>query len=140
MNTNIIRSKKVSSTAPMMGRTSPAAPPSCSQAVAVSRITCSNAWAFPVQRRNFVRQIWIPFVNNYLQALAKNEGILLANVLQGYSSTFPCASFPSVFAFQEGMWGTLILALLNSPTVTHEPGLSTAYKNSPAIFSRVSEG
>jgi len=36
---------------------------------------------------------------------------------------------------EEGMWGTLILALLNSPTVTHEPGLSTAYKNSPAIFA-----
>ena len=30
--------------------------------------------AFPVHRRNFVRQIRIAFVNNYLQALAKNEG------------------------------------------------------------------
>src|SRR6266849_4347527 len=37
MHTSIIRSKKVSATAPMMGRTSPAAPPSCSQASAVSR-------------------------------------------------------------------------------------------------------
>jgi hypothetical protein len=30
--------------------------------------------AFPVHRRNFVRQIRIAFVNNHLQALAKNEG------------------------------------------------------------------
>jgi hypothetical protein len=36
------------------------------------------------------------------------------------------------------MWDTLISALLNSPTVTHEPGLSTAYENNPAIFRRVS--
>src|SRR6267378_715854 len=49
MNTNIIRSKKVSSTAPMMGRTSPAATPSCSQAVAVSRIACSNACSTPLK-------------------------------------------------------------------------------------------
>jgi hypothetical protein len=41
------------------------------------------------------------------------------------------------FAFQEGMWDTQISALLNSPTVIHEPGLSTAYENSGAIFSRV---
>jgi len=30
--------------------------------------------AFPVHRRNFVRQIRIVFVNNDLQALAKNVG------------------------------------------------------------------
>ena len=30
--------------------------------------------AFPVHRRNFVRKIRIAFVNNHLQALAKNEG------------------------------------------------------------------
>ena len=38
----------------------------------------------------------------------------------------------------EGMYDTKTSALLSSPTVTHEPGLSTAYENSPAIFSRVS--
>ena len=31
-------------------------------------------WAFPVHRRNFVRQIRITFLNKHLQALAKNEG------------------------------------------------------------------
>src|SRR5215471_7704769 len=35
------------------------------------------------------------------------------------------------------MWGTPISALLNSPTETHEPGLSTAYGNSGAISSRI---
>jgi hypothetical protein len=30
--------------------------------------------AFPVHRRNFVRQIRIAFVNNRLQGLAENEG------------------------------------------------------------------
>ena len=30
--------------------------------------------AFPVHRRNFVRQIRIAFVNNHLQGLAENEG------------------------------------------------------------------
>ena len=38
------------------------------------------------------------------------------------------------------MWDTQIAALLSSPTVTHDPRLSTAYENSPAIFSRVSGG
>src|SRR5262249_44646064 len=54
--------------------------------------------------------------------------------------TFSCVSFPSVFAFKEGMWDTPISALGGSPTVTHDPRLSTAYENSPAIFSRVSGG
>ena len=44
--------------------------------------------------------------------------ILLANLLQGSRSTFSCASYPSFFAFQEGMWDTQISALLNSPTVS----------------------
>src|SRR5215468_4500094 len=47
-----------------------------------------------------------------------NGRILLANLLQGSRSTFSCASFPSVFAFQEGMWDTHISALLGSPTVS----------------------
>src|SRR6516165_11025162 len=36
--------------------------------------------------------------------------ILVANPLQGSSSTFSCVDFPSVFAFQAGMWSTLISA------------------------------
>jgi hypothetical protein len=35
---------------------------------------CGTKQAFPVHRRNFVRQTRIAFVNNYLQAFAKNEG------------------------------------------------------------------
>src|SRR5215467_3714717 len=48
----------------------------------------------------------------------RHKPILLANLLQGSRSTFSCASFPSVFAFQEGMWDTHISALLGSPTVS----------------------
>src|SRR5262245_1616622 len=36
------------------------------------------------------------------------------------------------------MWDTQISALLNSPTVPHESGLTTAYENREAIFRRVS--
>ena len=50
--------------------------------------------------------------------VSKNGGILLANLLQGSSSTFSRVSFPSPFAFQEGMWDTHISALLSSPTVS----------------------
>jgi hypothetical protein len=42
----------------------------------------------------------------------------LANLLQSSSSTFSCVSFPSFFAFQEGMWDTQISALGGSPTVS----------------------
>ena len=38
--------------------------------------------------------------------------------LQSSSSTFSCVSFPSFFAFQEGMWDTQISALPSSPTVS----------------------
>src|SRR3989454_11693868 len=38
--------------------------------------------------------------------------------LQSSNSTFSCVSFPSFFAFQEGMWDTQIWALLSSPTVS----------------------
>ena len=62
----------------------------------------------------------------------------MANLLQSSSSTFSCVSFPGFFAFQEGMWDTHISALLSSPTVIHDPGLSTAHENRGAIFSRVS--
>jgi hypothetical protein len=72
--------------------------------------------------------------------VSKKGGILLANLFQGSRSTLSCIKFPSVFAFQAGMWGTLISALLNSPTVIHEPGLSTADEISSAIFRRVSGG
>src|SRR5262249_17968337 len=47
-----------------------------------------------------------------------NGRILLANLFQGSRSTLSCVSFPRVFAFQAGMWGTPISALLNSPTVS----------------------
>ena len=50
--------------------------------------------------------------------MSKNGRILLANLLQSSRSTFSRGSFPSFFAFQEGMWDTLISALLSSPTVS----------------------
>lgn len=65
------------------------------------------------------------------------KGILLANLLQGSRSTFSRGSFLSFFAFQEGMWDTQISVLGGWPTVTHEPGLSTAHENYEAIFSRI---
>jgi hypothetical protein len=49
----------------------------------------------------------------------------------------PSGPTPSFAAFQEGMWDTRISATLNSSTVRHEPGLSTAYENRGAIFSRI---
>src|SRR5437868_12894747 len=75
---------------------------------------------------------------NATRLVPTQHGILLANLLQSSSSTFSYVSFPSFFAFKEGMWVTQNSALLNSPTVTHEPGLSTAYENREAIFRRVS--
>src|SRR6478672_6839041 len=36
--------------------------------------------------------------------------------------------FPKLFAFKEGMWDPQISALLSSPTVTHDPWLSTTYE------------
>ena len=50
--------------------------------------------------------------------VSKNGRILLANLLQSSRSTFSCVRFPSFFAFQEGMLGTQISALLSSPTVS----------------------
>ena len=47
-----------------------------------------------------------------------NGRILLANLLQGSRSTFSQGSFPSFFAFEEGMWDIHISALLSSPTVS----------------------
>src|SRR5438876_11042859 len=38
--------------------------------------------------------------------------------LQSSRSTFSCASFPSFFAFKEGMWDIQISALGDSPTVS----------------------
>jgi hypothetical protein len=51
-------------------------------------------------------------------ACPPNGRILLANPLQSSRSTFSRESFPSCFAFKEGMWGTQISALLSSPTVS----------------------
>ena len=70
--------------------------------------------------------LWAGIVG-HLRPYANNGRILLANLLQGSGSTFACVCFPSFFAFQDGMWDTQFSALLSSPTVTHEPGLSTAY-------------
>src|SRR5215467_6806777 len=61
--------------------------------------------------------LWAGIVG-HLRPYANKGRILLANLLQGSRSTFSCASFPSVFAFQEGMWDTHISALLGSPTVS----------------------
>src|SRR2546430_12939593 len=52
------------------------------------------------------------------QFVSKTRGILLANQLQSSGSTFSWVSFPSFFAFQEGMWDTQISALPSSPTVS----------------------
>src|SRR5215510_4016473 len=70
----------------------------------------------------------------------KTLRILLANLLQSSSSTFSCVSFPSVFAFQEGMWDTQISALLNSPTVSLRlmRHLARGVKGSRTPGSRVS--
>ena len=50
--------------------------------------------------------------------VSKKGGILLANLFQGSRSTFSQGSFPSFFAFEEGMWDIHISALLSSPTVS----------------------
>src|SRR5262249_3303543 len=47
MQTRIMRSKKVSSTAPMTSRTAPVAYPSCSQVAVVSKSAASNACITP---------------------------------------------------------------------------------------------
>ena len=47
-----------------------------------------------------------------------NGRILLANLLQSSRSTFSWGSFPSFFAFKEGMLGTQISALGGWPTVS----------------------
>ena len=48
----------------------------------------------------------------------KNARILLVNLHQSSRSTFSWESFPSFFAFQEGMLDTQILALGGWPTVS----------------------
>src|SRR5205085_7736709 len=50
--------------------------------------------------------------------VSKKGGILLANLLHSSRSTFSCASFPSLFAFQEGICEAQISALGGSPTVS----------------------
>src|SRR5215471_14384124 len=96
---------------------------SCSDAQTSGRLrtnirSCSHSGSWPL-----------------LSAVSKKGPILLANPLQRSKRTFSWGSFLSFFAFKEGMWDTHIAALLSSPTVTHDPRLSTAYENSPAIFS-----
>jgi len=48
----------------------------------------------------------------------KNGRILLANLLQGSSSTFSGARFPRFLAFKEGMLDRQISTLGGSPTVS----------------------
>ena len=50
--------------------------------------------------------------------IPENARILLANLHQSSRSTFSWESFPSFFAFQEGMLDTQILALGGWPTVS----------------------
>jgi hypothetical protein len=50
--------------------------------------------------------------------VSENARILLANLLQSSRSTFSWGSFPSFFAFQEGMLDTHISALGGWPTVS----------------------
>ena len=69
--------------------------------------------------------------------ISKNHPILLANLLQSSRRTFSWGSFLSFFAFKEGMLSTPISVRRGWPTVTHEPGLSTAYETRGAIFSRI---
>jgi hypothetical protein len=47
---------------------------------------------------------------------------------------------PGTCTFNNDIREEQFSALGGSPTVTHEPGLSTAYENNRAIFSRVSGG
>ena len=76
--------------------------------------------------------------NTALRGVSQNARILLVNLLQSSRSTFSWGGFLSFFAFKEGMLGIPISAFGGWPTVIHEPGLSTAYENRAAIFSRVS--
>jgi hypothetical protein len=50
-------------------------------------------------------------VCGHVERCALNVRILLANLHQSSRSTFSWESFPSFFAFQEGMLDTQILAL-----------------------------
>src|SRR5215475_982485 len=58
------------------------------------------------------------FLSDALRGVSITSLILLANPLQSSRSTFSWESFPSFFAFKEGMWDTQIAALLSSPTVS----------------------
>jgi hypothetical protein len=60
--------------------------------------------------------------------------------LPRYRAAVATVDSPWSWAFHDGIYEAQFSALWGSPTVTHEPGLSTAYENSPAIFSRVSGG
>src|SRR4030095_17055358 len=66
---------------------------------------------------------------------AKTARILLANLLQCSRSTFACVRFPSVFAFQDGMWDTQFSALLSSPTVSARILLVNLLQSSRSTFS-----
>jgi hypothetical protein len=69
--------------------------------------------------------------------VSTNPGILLVILFPRDTATVTALDSSDFWVFKAGMWGTPISALLNSPTVPHEPGLSTAYEISGAIFSRI---
>src|SRR5262245_12942351 len=97
-------------------------------------MAASSQMAFPQYRKNndlpttipapwpLYRTIQIPLVSQTVR-------ILLANLLQSSRSTFSQGNLLRFFAFKEGMVGTSISVRGGWPTVTHEPGLSTAYEN-----------
>ena len=82
-------------------------------------------------------------VRQIIGALERQEPVLVLRVLPELD-VLPVQ--PQRFPFAPSSSGDAHIALrgacqrrnLNSPTVTHEPGLSTAYENRGAIFSRVS--
>jgi hypothetical protein len=64
--------------------------------------------------------------------------ILLANLSSRDTAVRATLVSACLWPFKNGTCAAPFLVLRGSPTVTHEPGLSTAYENSEAIFSRVS--
>src|SRR5262245_54791937 len=64
--------------------------------------------------------------------------ILLANLFPRDRAAVATLDSPCSWAFNDGICEAQFSALGDSPTVTHEPGLSTAHENSGAISSRVS--
>jgi hypothetical protein len=69
-----------------------------------------------------------------------NGQILLANLLPRDRAAVATSDSPCSWAFNDGICEAQFSALGGSPTVIHEPELSTAHENSGAISRRVSGG